>query len=68
MIFFIEKTWFLWWVLLTIVALRWFHLSVGSEMKDPEPDAEEEEQAYLASWRILHNAQAVSLSETSSAY
>ncbi len=23
---FIEKTWFLWWILATLVILRWFHL------------------------------------------
>jgi hypothetical protein len=23
---FIQKTWFLWWILATLVILRWFHL------------------------------------------
>jgi hypothetical protein len=23
---FIEKTWFLWWIVATLVILRWFHL------------------------------------------
>ena len=26
MIAFMEKTWFLWWILATLVILRWFHL------------------------------------------
>jgi len=31
MILFFEKTWFLWWLFLDLVILRWFHvLSAGS--------------------------------------
>ena len=26
MILFIQKTWFLWWILASVVILRWFHL------------------------------------------
>ena len=26
MIPFIQKTWFVWWILATLVVLRWFHL------------------------------------------
>jgi hypothetical protein len=25
-IVFLQKTWFLWWILATLVILRWFHL------------------------------------------
>jgi hypothetical protein len=70
-ILFIEKTWLLWWMLAMVVAVRWFHLlSVGRpKMQDPNALApEEEEEAYIVSWRILRNAQAVSLSGTKRAY
>lgn len=26
MVLFIEKTWFLWWMLAIVIGLRWFHL------------------------------------------
>ncbi len=26
MILFIQRTWFMWWILATVVILRWFHL------------------------------------------
>jgi hypothetical protein len=26
MILFLQRTWFLWWILATLVVLRWFHL------------------------------------------
>jgi len=65
-ILFIEKTWFLWWMLAIFVAVRWFHqLSAGGRIEDPDGLAsEEEERAYIVSWRILHKAQAISSSET----
>jgi hypothetical protein len=68
MILFIEKTWFLWWMLLMALGLRWFHvLSLGPKMKDRNaPNPEEEEQAYMTSWRILHKARAISLTDTRS--
>lgn len=33
MIPFIEKTWFLWWLVATLIILRWFHL-FASRMDD----------------------------------
>ncbi|MGA7218194.1 MAG: hypothetical protein WBX38_07770 [Candidatus Sulfotelmatobacter sp.] len=70
MLVFIEKTWFLWWMLAMVAGIRWFHLiSVNSKVEGFEaPAPEEEEQAYIVSWRILRNAQPVSLVETNRAY
>jgi hypothetical protein len=67
-ILFIEKTWFLWWMLAIFIVVRWFHmLSAGARMEGFQAVAlEEEEEAYIVSWRILHKAQAISLSETRS--
>ena len=44
MIPFIQKTWFLWWILAALIILRWFHLfSVRMEDEAREaPDAGEE--------------------------
>ena len=46
MILFIEKTWFLWWMLAIIVAVRCFHLlSVRARVAGPDglgPQEEEE--------------------------
>lgn len=46
MILFIEKTWFLWWMLTIIVAVRCFHLlSVRARVEGPDglgPQEEEE--------------------------
>jgi len=65
MILFIEKTWFLWWMLAIVVAARWFHLlSAGARMEGPGARAAEEaeeEAAYLRSWRILRKTQVISL-------
>jgi hypothetical protein len=67
-ILFIEKTWFLWWMLAIILALRWFHLSTRTKMEGPDALAceEKEEEAYILSWRILHKTQVISLFETKS--
>lgn len=66
MILFIEKTWFLWWMVAIIVVLRWFHLSAGAKMEgtDAAASEEKEEEAYIRSWRILHKTQVISLFET----
>jgi hypothetical protein len=47
MIVFIQKTWFLWWVLATLVILRWFHLfsSRTDEWAFEAADSGEEEVA-----------------------
>jgi hypothetical protein len=63
-ILFIEKTWFLWWMLAIFVAVRWFHLLSSSRTEGLDARAlEEEERAYIVSWRILNKAQAIPLSE-----
>lgn len=31
MIVFLEKIWFLWWILATLIILRWFHLFSSKE-------------------------------------
>lgn len=62
MILFIEKTWFLWWMLAIIIAVRWFQLlSVSVKLEGPDTPAWEKEKAYMLSWRILHKAQIISL-------
>jgi hypothetical protein len=40
---FIQKTWFLWWMLSTLVTLRWFHLF--SSRTDDEGNIEAEHSA-----------------------
>jgi membrane-anchored glycerophosphoryl diester phosphodiesterase (GDPDase) len=67
-ILFIEKTWFLWWMLAIILALRWFHLSTRAKMEAPDAvtSEEKEQEAYILSWRILHKTQVISLFETKS--
>ena len=65
MIPFLEKTWFLWWMLADVVVLCWFHaLSTrnknqveGLDMLDSE-----EEEAYIVSWQLLRRARAISFS------
>jgi hypothetical protein len=65
-IFFIEKTWFLWWMLAIVLALRWFHLSVSAKLEGPDAAASEEreQEAYIVSWQILRKTQVISLFET----
>jgi hypothetical protein len=64
---FIAKTWFLWWMLAILIALRWFHLVASARSTVEGLDAippEEEEQAYILSWRILRKTQFISLFKT----
>lgn len=70
MIPFISKTWFLWWTLAILIAVRWFHLVSAKKMQSADASASEaeEQQACMVSWRILHDAQVVSLPETESAF
>jgi hypothetical protein len=44
-IVFLQKTWFLWWVLATLVILRWFHLFSfrPDEMETEAADSGEEQ-------------------------
>ncbi len=59
---FAGKTWFLWWMLTIVVALRWLHLqSVGIGMEGSDARALEEEGAYILSWRIFHKEHVISL-------
>jgi hypothetical protein len=69
-ILFIAKTWFLWWMLAIVVAVRWFHLLSAKRMESADQSVSEaqEEEAYIVSWRILHDAQVVSLPKTENAY
>lgn len=45
MILFIQKTWFMWWMLMTVFILRWFHLLSyrTNESALELPDLDEEE-------------------------
>jgi hypothetical protein len=38
-ILFVEKTWFLWWMLGIFLALRWFHLLSAAAKTMEGPDA-----------------------------
>ena len=53
MISFIEKTWFLWWIVATFIILRWFHLfsSAAESNRDASALDEEQEKAILSSPR-----------------
>jgi hypothetical protein len=48
-IVFLQKTWSLWWVLATLVILRWFHLfsSRSDEMETKAADSGEEKAAAI---------------------
>jgi hypothetical protein len=50
---FIEKTWFLWWILATLVILRWFQMFSSTPKIGPEPSASDKEQtAAIASGSV----------------
>jgi hypothetical protein len=67
-ILFIEKTWFLWWMLAIVVALRWFHLvSSNVKLQGLEALPLEEEEAYVDTWQVLRKGQVISLFNTESA-
>jgi hypothetical protein len=58
MISFIAKTWWLWWMLATVVAVRWFHLlSEANQMEPAETLAPE----VVCAQRQLHLLQSRSL-------
>ena len=64
---FIAKTWYLWWMLAILIVLRWFHIVVSARPNVEGLDAmapEEEEQAYILSWRVLRKTQSISLFKT----
>jgi hypothetical protein len=46
---FLQKTWFLWWILATLVTLRWFHLlsSHPDERETEATDLGEEKTAAI---------------------
>jgi hypothetical protein len=68
-ILFIEKTWWLWWMVLTFLVVRWFHLlSVTTKLEGPDAIDSEEQTNYLVSWRLLRNARPLSLSDTGDAF
>jgi hypothetical protein len=68
-ILFLEKTWFVWWMLATVVGLRWFHLlSANVKLEGLEAQAaEKEEEAYVDTWQILRKGQVISLFNTEEA-
>jgi hypothetical protein len=48
-IVFIQKTWFVWWFLATLVILRWFHLfSSLSDNEEPFEAADSREEKAAA--------------------
>ena len=49
---FFQKTWFLWWILATLIILRWFHLFSSSGESNVDAAASDEEQATaISGWR-----------------
>jgi hypothetical protein len=70
-ILFIEKTWYLWWILANLVALRWFHaLALRGKLEAPGAlrSEEEEETEFIENWQLIHNARPVSLAESKRAF
>ena len=64
---FFAKTWFLWWMLAILIVLRWFHLVASARPTVEGLDAtapEEEEQAYILSWRVLRRTRGISIFKT----
>jgi hypothetical protein len=62
---FMEKTWFWWWILATLVILRWFHLFLShTDDSAIEVPASSEEQGCTASDQIPSGTTS-SLSESS---
>jgi hypothetical protein len=62
-IHFLAKTWYLWWMLADVLILMWFHaLTAGNRVESLRRLASEEEAAYIASWKVLRKAHAVSFS------
>ncbi len=69
MILFVEKTWFLWWIVSIVFAVRWFHVvAMRSKMESPESqDSAIEEKSDYSVWKLLRHAQSISLSEAKDA-
>ncbi len=63
MISFIAKTWWLWWMLAIVVAVRWFHLLEANQMEPAETLAPEEEEEDVVSWQLRRNGQVISMFE-----
>lgn len=51
MIAFIEQTWLLWWLLATLIILRWFHLFSSKSEKCDASALDEEQAAAISSGR-----------------
>jgi hypothetical protein len=50
---FLQKTWFFWWLLATLVILRWFQLSSSrADEKDPGEGDSAKEEASAASTQV----------------
>jgi hypothetical protein len=45
MIPFMEKTWFLWWMLAIVVIVRWFHLLQATDTLESDASASAPQQA-----------------------
>jgi hypothetical protein len=68
MISFIAKTWWLWWMLAIVVAVRWFHLQLeATQIEPPETLTSEEEEA-IVSWQLRRNGQVISMFEREHAF
>jgi hypothetical protein len=48
-ILFLEKTWFLWWIVAIILILRWFHLFASNAEETLDAPAAGEERTAVAS-------------------
>lgn len=58
MISFVEKTWFLWWLLATLMILRWFQLFSSETSDDRVVSSYDDEQAGAAASRPVPSGSA----------
>lgn len=63
MISFIAKTWWLWWMLATVVAVRWFHLLSEANQMEPAETLAPEDEEDIVSWQLRRNGRVISMFE-----
>jgi hypothetical protein len=63
MISFIAKIWWMWWMLATIVAVRWFHLLMEANQTESSETLATEDEEDIVSWQLRRNGQVISMFE-----
>ena len=61
MVPFFQKTWFLWWILATLIILRWFHLFASSAEDDGAFEAADSPEEASAGSKQIPSGNAKSL-------